>query len=178
VVAKGSWWRREKGGFMNLDLILVAVDFSEVSASVYDVAVELASRMHAEVVVVNVTEPQVDYVGLAAPLEYAVRDSELDKILEARLSSAREAFEIRGVTVKVEHHWGPVVGSILERAQKLQAGMVVLGSHGHGAVYNLLVGSVAAGVIKHSPLPVLVVPDVRAPKTVVPAVPEVNVVEE
>ena len=150
---------------MNLDLILVAVDFSEVSASVYAAAVELAARMHSEVVVVNVTEPQVDYVGLAAPLEYVARDNELEKILEARLNAAREAFEMRGVAVKVEHHWGPVVGSVLERAQKLGAGLVVLGSHGHGAVYNLLVGSVAAGVIKHSPVPVLVVPDVRAPKT-------------
>jgi hypothetical protein len=44
--------------------------------------------------------------------------------------------------------------------------MVVLGSHGHGAFYNLIVGSVAEGVIRHSKVPVLVVP-VRAGKKVV-----------
>ena len=62
----------------------------------------------------------------------------------------------------VEHQWGQVVTSILERVEKWDAGLVLVGSHGHGAMYNLLVGSVAEGVIRHSPVPVLVVPDLKA----------------
>jgi hypothetical protein len=42
--------------------------------------------------------------------------------------------------------------------------MLVLGSHGHGAFYNLIVGSVAAGVIRNSKVPVLVVPSHAAEK--------------
>jgi len=38
----------------------------------------------------------------------------------------------------------------------------VMGSHGHGAVYNLLVGSVTAGVLKSAKCPVLVVPSKKA----------------
>jgi nucleotide-binding universal stress UspA family protein len=36
----------------------------------------------------------------------------------------------------------------------------VVGSHGHGSLYNLLVGSVAEGVIRHAGVPVVVVPGV------------------
>jgi nucleotide-binding universal stress UspA family protein len=51
-----------------------------------------------------------------------------------------------------------VVSCILERTQKHGAGLIVLGSHGHGAFYNLLVGSVAEGVLRESIVPVVVVP--------------------
>ncbi|MCX8512317.1 MAG: universal stress protein, partial [Chthoniobacteraceae bacterium] len=48
----------------NFETILVAVDFSEVSKQVYEVAANLAQRLRAKVVVLNVSEPQLDYVGL------------------------------------------------------------------------------------------------------------------
>jgi nucleotide-binding universal stress UspA family protein len=48
----------------------------------------------------------------------------------------------------------------LDKVAKHEAGLVVVGSHGHGALYNLLVGSVAEGVIRHSTVPVVVVPRV------------------
>jgi len=36
--------------------------------------------------------------------------------------------------------------------------MIMLGRHGHSAIYNILVGSVAEEVLKRSPIPVLLVP--------------------
>jgi nucleotide-binding universal stress UspA family protein len=147
---------------MKLEMLLVAVDFSEVSAAVYEAAAALAVGLGAKVVVVNVTEPKVDYAGLSAPHAYAIADEEIRRMTEARLNVAREFFEARHLTVFVEHQWGQVVSSILERVKKWDAGIVLVGSHGHGAVYNLLVGSVAAGLIRHSTVPVLVVPDLRA----------------
>ncbi len=147
---------------MKLEMLLVAVDFSEVTTQVYETAAVLAERLRAKVVVVNVTEPQVDYAGLSAPGAYAIADDEIRKMIEGRLNVAKEFFEARQLTVFVEHQWGQVVSSILERVQKWDAGLVLVGSHGHGALYNLLVGSIAAGLIRHSNVPVVVVPDSRA----------------
>ena len=45
---------------MKFDVVLVPVDFSAVSNTVYSAAAELASRLGAKVVVLNVTEPEVD----------------------------------------------------------------------------------------------------------------------
>jgi nucleotide-binding universal stress UspA family protein len=147
---------------MKLDVLLVAVDFSVVSESVYEVAADLAARLSSRVVILNVSEPQIDYAGMASPQAYLGADDEVQKIVEARLNVAREKFEARGLPAVVEHQWGQVVTSILERIEKWDAGLVLVGSHGHGAMYNLLVGSVAEGVIRHSPVPVLVVPDLKA----------------
>jgi nucleotide-binding universal stress UspA family protein len=53
---------------------------------------------------------------------------------------------------------GAPVNRILEQAESLPADYVVLGSHGHTAVYELLVGSTAHGVLKSATCPVIVVP--------------------
>jgi len=50
------------------------------------------------------------------------------------------------------------VESTLKEADRLEAGMIVVGTHGHGAVYDVLIGSYSAGIIRKSKLPVLVVP--------------------
>jgi nucleotide-binding universal stress UspA family protein len=145
---------------MGLEVMVVAVDFSEVSARVYEAAADLADRLRARVVVINITEPQADLVGLAIPQAYNTPEEEIKKQAEARLSAARECFEARSVQVETVHEWGPVVACILDKVAKYGAGLVVVGSHGHGSLYNLLVGSVAEGVIRHSPVPVMVVPGI------------------
>jgi nucleotide-binding universal stress UspA family protein len=53
---------------------------------------------------------------------------------------------------------GPTAAKIVEEAQRLDAAMIVMGSHGHGALYDLLVGSVTNGVLRKSEKPVVVVP--------------------
>jgi nucleotide-binding universal stress UspA family protein len=50
------------------------------------------------------------------------------------------------------------VQTILEQAEKLDAEVIVMGSHGRGKLFDLVVGSVSAGVIRKSPVAVLVVP--------------------
>jgi len=142
--------------------MVVAVDFSEVTALVYEAAADLADRLRARVIVVNITEPQVDLVGMAPPQAYTSAEDEIKKLAEAKLNVARALFEARAVQVETVHEWGPVVACILDKATKYGAGLVVVGSHGHGALYNLLVGSVAEGVIRHSTVPVVVVPGTRS----------------
>lgn len=152
---------------MGLDVILAAVDFSAATVRVYEVVAELAERLKARVVLLNVSEPQVDLVGMAPPQAYASAQEEIQKLAEAKLHVAREQLEARGVIAMTEHEWGPVVACILDRVRKHEAGLLVVASHGHGVVYNLIVGSVAEGLLRHSPVPVVVVPaqpDAKAEK--------------
>lgn len=74
--------------------------------------------------------------------------------LEA-LKANSPAFAEEMETVLIE---GPTVSSILDTSESRHADLIIMGSHGHGAVYNLLVGSVTEGVLKSAKCPVLVVP--------------------
>ena len=147
---------------MKLETFLVPVDFSAVTNAVYETAAELALRTGAHVVVLKVTEPELDYVGMAPPQPYATAADLVTQSAEASLRVAQEFFAQHSVQVETMHRVGPVVSVILAEAEKRAADLIVLGSHGHGAIYNLLLGSVAEGVIRSSKIPVVVVPDLRA----------------
>ena len=53
---------------------------------------------------------------------------------------------------------GDPVGVILEQAAQLPADYIVMGSHGHSVLYDCVVGSTAAGVVKRAECPVMLVP--------------------
>ena len=52
---------------------------------------------------------------------------------------------------------GETVETILNEASNLNVDMIVLGSHGRGAMYQLFVGSVSEGVLHKSECPLLAV---------------------
>lgn len=59
---------------------------------------------------------------------------------------------------KVVLHSGVAVPTILRIAKFARPDYIVIGSHGHTAAYEMLVGSVAHGVIRKAPCPVVMVP--------------------
>jgi len=63
------------------------------------------------------------------------------------------------VNVETELREGDAPGSICDVASERNARMIVIGSHGWGALKSALYGSVAGGVLRHAPCPVLMVPD-------------------
>jgi nucleotide-binding universal stress UspA family protein len=63
-----------------------------------------------------------------------------------------------GVKSTLHEPTGGTVDEILKTVDAVHADLIVMGRHGHGAMYNLLVGSVTEGVLKRAPCPVLLVP--------------------
>jgi len=153
---------------MKLDVLLVPVDFSDVTQAVYEAAADLAGRLGSKVVLLKVTEPEIDYVGMAPPQALMSADETMTRAAESALAAGAEYFVKRSLQVETLHLVGPVLTTILDETNRSGAGMIVLGSHGHGAIYSLFVGSIAEGVIRHASVPVLVVPDLRAPQKTAP----------
>ena len=48
--------------------------------------------------------------------------------------------------------------TILKNAEKLNAELIILGTHGHGVIHKVLVGSVSASIIKKATCPVMLIP--------------------
>jgi nucleotide-binding universal stress UspA family protein len=85
-----------------------------------------------------------------------------DEDQKSKLVGWQEEIAQDGIKVSLHEPTGAVAEEILNQADELNADLIVMGTHGHGAMYNLLVGSATKGVLKHSTRPVLLVP---APKS-------------
>jgi len=62
-----------------------------------------------------------------------------------------------GIDAKSEWKVGPAGATIAKVATEGEFDLIVMGSHGHGAVANLIMGSVATQVLAHCTVPVLLV---------------------
>jgi nucleotide-binding universal stress UspA family protein len=77
---------------------------------------------------------------------------------QTKLAQWKQELERVGLKITLHEPTGAVIEEILDRATAVRADAIVMGRHGHGAMYNLLVGSVTEGVLKRSTWPVLLVP--------------------
>jgi len=140
--------------------IMLAVDFSDVARKMLD-AVRLIPRdEQLKVFVVHAAEPDPEFVGWEAG-PGVVRDQIAAQFQRERREVEAMADELRtdGIDATGLVVQGPTVATILDEVERRGVDLLVVGSHGHGAAYDLTVGSISAKVIRKSPVPVLVVPD-------------------
>lgn len=145
--------------------ILTPVDFSATSDRVIAEAVALARAYGGRVVLLHVTEPTakvVDYAALV--MAYAQIDEAAVRFSVERLHQLEQRLRADQVDATSVHVAGMPVTEIVAQAGSFAADYIVMGSHGHTAFYDLLVGGTAHGVLKRAPCPVVIVPPARKPK--------------
>lgn len=139
--------------------IIVAVDLSPASNKVIEAARGVGDLTGVSIYVLHVIETGSDYITY-----FDATDTQREKVGED-FPKERDALET--LTVKLQDEGldatavlrcGPAVETTLAEAERLGAGLIVVGTHGHSAVYDVLVGSYSAGIMRRSKLPVLVVP--------------------
>jgi nucleotide-binding universal stress UspA family protein len=142
--------------------LLVPLDFSAASENLLQTAAKLAQALGARLVLLHVVQP-VTPIGdpMMMPDLAQVTSMQKNAEADARAQLARACEKVAGqrVTVEQELRDGPAAAAvILDRARALPADLVVMGSHGHTALYDLLLGSTSHAVLKKSPCPVVIVP--------------------
>lgn len=139
--------------------ILAPIDFSPVSEPVTKAAVNLARAINGRLVLLHVVQPPVitsEYGAVLANIQEIIAISEGTAVKE--LLKRQKRLQKTGLKVSTVQVTGAPVAHIIEHAKKSRAAYIVIGSHGHSALYDLLAGSTATGVIRRGPCPVLVVP--------------------
>jgi nucleotide-binding universal stress UspA family protein len=145
-----------------MKMILVPLDFSDATASVVEEAARLAKAIDAHVILLHV-------VRLLTPVpRYSTERTNLAEAIRVTEAAAEEELErtkidlcTRGIAVHTLRLTGNAATDIVEQAEKLDVDYIVMGSHGHTAFYDLVVGSTTSAVLRRSRRVVLVVP---APK--------------
>ena len=142
--------------------ILTPVDFSAATRGVLTAAVELARLTGGRLVLLH----SIQYPVVTT--DYGLTPDVMQQTMAINETAARKqiahlekSIAAKGVEVSSRLGSGFAAGSIVEAARKVRASYIVLGSHGHTAFYDLLVGSTTHAVLKKAPCPVVVVPPVR-----------------
>ena len=146
--------------------ILVAADLSEPSLSALEAAKTLAQLWGSTLEIVHVASSPESapsaWIGRdATPAALPQRPHASKKAVEARLALASEGFPTARVKLKTVSGWPPA--ALLEMAVPERADLMVMGTHGYAGLDRLLTGSVSEAVIRRAGIPVLAVPDMKAP---------------
>jgi nucleotide-binding universal stress UspA family protein len=143
--------------------VIVGVDLSDTTTKTLTAVSRLAAATDGLIVrLVHVAAAQPELAGYdSEDFEANTPDKRAGALREehGRLTELTAELTDAGVTttdpVLVMGH---TADELLRLAGELEAGLVVVGSHGHGGLHHLLVGSVTETLLRQSTIPVLVVP--------------------
>jgi nucleotide-binding universal stress UspA family protein len=134
--------------------ILFASDASEDSELAATTAVALAKITGSELHVLHVAPAFPDYFEPSDPDEPGPTEREGRRILDEQLNKIENV----GGTVAQSHlRRGGAAEEVIELAEELETGLIVLGSRGRGRIRRALMGSVSDSIVRHAHCPVLVV---------------------
>lgn len=135
--------------------ILAPTDFSMPAEAALQRAVELADGSGAELHLLHVVTPQVYYTEIPEILP-PIEDF-TNRVIEssrARLEKQVKALQKRkgglSITSHVEESRGSVASTICEFADKIDADLILIASHGHSGLAHLLLGSTSEQVVRHA----------------------------
>jgi nucleotide-binding universal stress UspA family protein len=142
--------------------ILVPLDGSELAEQVLPHVTQLAGCTGAEIVLLRVpTEPMFDYIVPDPEIAVEMR-RDLETGAQAYLAEISEELRSMGLRCSVMVAWGtPIHDTILDVARQVQADLITMSTHGRSGFARMVIGSIADEVVRHAPVPVLLVrPDI------------------
>jgi nucleotide-binding universal stress UspA family protein len=139
--------------------VFAATDLSEAAGEAIRQADEWAKSLHAELVVCHVM-PNPLRVNALFPQLNAQMALDLSTLRERAVDELTES--VGEITGRATDDYALVVDDghpaavIVEKAERYDADLIVVGSHGHSGVRELVLGGVATQVVRHAHCPVLI----------------------
>ncbi len=139
--------------------LLVAIDFSPATEKIMESVKALVCKLDSKVWLLHVAMPDPDFVGYEVGPD-TEREFVAKKFQEEHRKIHELADELKkaGIDVTPLLVQGATVETILEKAEELNVDAIITGSHGKGAVYRLLVGSVSEALLHKSRIPLVIIP--------------------
>jgi len=137
--------------------ILVPLDGSKRAEVILPHVEELAQHFEAKVILLEVVEPSTPLTtpqGTLMDIEAVDREAEY---AENYLASLQGELSTRGLSVTRYIEYGPVVETIISVAEREDADLIAMASHGRTGLARVFYGSVAAGVLQRIDRPLLLI---------------------
>lgn len=142
-----------------LKKVLVATDFSEAADAALAYGRELARQFGAELHVLHVADDVYvrlggdAYVAVLPELQQDVENQAKQRLAELLIDNDKNPLPVKSAVVTAS----ATALAIVDYATESNVDLIVVGTHGRGAVAHLLLGSVAERVVRTARCPVLTV---------------------
>lgn len=139
--------------------ILIPVDGSPTSDRALGEAIALARQQNAQLQLLHVIE-EIHFVDIESSISYAELQETMRNSGNKVLTQAQTAVQQTGMTAEtklLEASGKRVANVIVAEAERWPADLIVIGTHGRTGFSRLLFGSVAEGVVRTAPVPVLLI---------------------
>ncbi len=145
--------------------MLIATDASEYSNAAIDKGLEMLKTDDIEIKIVSVIEPPLTTAEPFAGAVDLYRETENAVHRQAETAVSAGENRVRSLlgaklpesALSTDILIGSPARRIVEEAQKWEADLIVIGSHGYGFWERMMLGSVSQSVVQHAPCSVLVV---------------------
>jgi nucleotide-binding universal stress UspA family protein len=154
---------------MTIKRVLIGIDDSKFAEHAAEYGFDIAHKFKAAVGLVNIVEPIIipqTLSGTDTLTGMSATDTSIEEmeILDVRRSQSKsiidQAIEKFAGDIQVTqfHEYGSTADGIINCSKEFGADLIVIGTHSRTGLDRLLMGSVAEHVVRHSEIPVLVVP--------------------
>ncbi|MDN3723592.1 universal stress protein [Aequorivita sp. SDUM287046] len=145
--------------------VLITLDYNPNSEKVVKMGYEIAQLMQAEICLFHVLsevryygmqyEPFMGYEGYAFPVDYKIQE-EFVKVAQDYMEHTKN--HLKGDNISTHLAEGDTAKNILEYSKEWNADLIVMGTHSHGTLEKLFLGTVASSVLERTNIPVYMVP--------------------
>src|SRR5690554_282159 len=145
--------------------VLITMDYNPNSEKVVEKGYEMAQLMGAEVCLLHVLaevryygmqyEPFMGYEGYPFPVDYDIQN-EFVKVAQDYLEKTKAHLGDDNISIHLTE--GDTSKKVLEYAEEWNADLIVMGTHSHGTLEKLFLGTVASSVLEKTKIPVYMVP--------------------
>ena len=136
---------------------LYPTDFSDFAAHAQSYVIELAKKFDAEVLLIHVTSGTIFPVAYSIGVDSGDIDLQIQKAAKKHLHKIEERVAAEGVKVSSELRVGEPFPEIIGVARREVVDLIIMATHGHGAVKHMFLGSTAEKVVRKAPCPVLTI---------------------
>ncbi len=149
--------------------ILIGIDDSKYAEHAAKYGFEIARKFNAAVGLVNIVEPAMppqvsagtdpilgtlsQGIGLEEMEIMDIQKNQSENIVDSAIAKFAGDLQVSHFT-----EYGSKADGIINCGKEFKADLIVLGTHSRSGLDRLLMGSVAEHVVRHSEVPVLVVP--------------------
>ena len=154
---------------MKITKVLIGIDDSKFAEHAAEYGFDIARQFNAAVGLVNIVEPAIvpqmttgtdSLMGVSTPgigLEEMemidIQQSQSDNIIDRTIAKFSGELSVTHFS-----EYGSTADGIVQCSKEFGADLIVIGTHSRSGLDRLLMGSVAEDVVRHSEVPVLVVP--------------------